>query len=536
MLLKAGWIDAGPRSSADRPGARRPTTSRRWRRSPEIAPSLRLGTRVLGVSRRGVDKLRTDGRETAPFVLRVRTPAGEEDEILARAVIDASGTSGVPNPARRGRDRRREGKPGCGTACSTGSRTCWGASAAALRRPARGGGRERPLGVEHPPRPRRAAGREPGDARSSGSSGARSAARVFGGGAADALPARGALGQQVRELLERGTVTLVVGRIAAVARTARGVTILDEAGATLAVVDEVVAVTGLRPDLAPLRELRLDLDPIMEAPRALAPLIDPNLHSCGTVPPHGVEELAQPETGFFVVGHEELRPGADLPHADRLRAGPVDRLRADRRHGGRSAGRADAAGDGRLQRAPSDAGIVAGAAADSGVVVLRRPGARGGGRLLRAGCRGQGQRTRWLRLRRRSSRRTPPAAEAAVGGGGPEAGTAAGRAAAADDRGARKGTASELLLRLGAMTRPRPDGADHAGALRLGDRRDPLRHRDGDVGHRLLRLPGVPPAHGAGPRGLAGGRDRRVLRGLGVSALAALPVGRWIDRHGARGS
>ena len=63
-----------------------------------------------------------------------------------------------------------------------------------------------------------------------------------------------------------------------------------------------MAVTGLRPDLTPLRELRLDLDPIMEAPRALAPLIDPNVHSCGTVPPHGIEELTQPEAGFFVVG------------------------------------------------------------------------------------------------------------------------------------------------------------------------------------------------------------------------------------------
>jgi hypothetical protein len=80
------------------------------------------------------------------------------------------------------------------------------------------------------------------------------------------------------------------------------VAILDEAGSTLAVVDEVVAVTGLRPDLAPLRELRLELDPIMEAPRALAPLIDPNLHSCGTVPPHGEAELRHPEPGFYTVG------------------------------------------------------------------------------------------------------------------------------------------------------------------------------------------------------------------------------------------
>ena len=127
-------------------------------------------------------------------------------------------------------------------------------------------------------------------------------ARVFGGGVADALPARGALGQQARQLLDRGGVTLVVGRVAALTRTAHGVELLDEAGLTLATADEVVAVTGLRPDLAPLRELRLELDPIIEAPRALAPLIDPNVHSCGTVPPHGEAELRHPEPGFYVVG------------------------------------------------------------------------------------------------------------------------------------------------------------------------------------------------------------------------------------------
>ncbi len=34
----------------------------------------------------------------------------------------------------------------------------------------------------------------------------------------------------------------------------------------------------------------------------LAPLIDPNEHSCGTVYPHGAKELAQPEAGFYLVG------------------------------------------------------------------------------------------------------------------------------------------------------------------------------------------------------------------------------------------
>jgi hypothetical protein len=34
----------------------------------------------------------------------------------------------------------------------------------------------------------------------------------------------------------------------------------------------------------------------------LAPLIDPKLHSCGTVRPHGARELAQPEPGFYFAG------------------------------------------------------------------------------------------------------------------------------------------------------------------------------------------------------------------------------------------
>jgi hypothetical protein len=68
------------------------------------------------------------------------------------------------------------------------------------------------------------------------------------------------------------------------------------------VVDRIVVTTGFRPDLSFLRELRVELDPVVEAPPKLAPLIDPNFHSCGTVPPHGVIELAHPETGFTIVG------------------------------------------------------------------------------------------------------------------------------------------------------------------------------------------------------------------------------------------
>ena len=51
-----------------------------------------------------------------------------------------------------------------------------------------------------------------------------------------------------------------------------------------------------------MRELRIRLDPAIECPVALAPLIDPNEHSCGTVRPHGARELEQDEPGFYFAG------------------------------------------------------------------------------------------------------------------------------------------------------------------------------------------------------------------------------------------
>jgi hypothetical protein len=64
----------------------------------------------------------------------------------------------------------------------------------------------------------------------------------------------------------------------------------------------LIVATGFRSDLSFLRELRIQLDPAIECPVALAPLIDPNEHSCGTVRPHGARELAQEEPGFYFAG------------------------------------------------------------------------------------------------------------------------------------------------------------------------------------------------------------------------------------------
>ena len=119
-----------------------------------------------------------------------------------------------------------------------------------------------------------------------------SAAKVYGGGEADGLPARGQLGSRLRRLVDAGTVELHTAfGIAALEASEAGVTVTSTDGRTLAA-DVVVPCTGFRPDLDMLRELRLDLDPAVEAPSGLAPLIDPSsIHSCGTVAPHGARLL-----------------------------------------------------------------------------------------------------------------------------------------------------------------------------------------------------------------------------------------------------
>jgi hypothetical protein len=134
----------------------------------------------------------------------------------------------------------------------------------------------------------------------------RNAAHALGGGSLDGLPARGKLGSDVQALIQSGKIQLVAGlAVIALTQTEGGVAVEGQQGdqaVTLPAVDEVIAATGTRPDLQILREIRLDLDPATESPRALAPLIDPNLHSCGSVRPHGADLLQHPESGFYIAG------------------------------------------------------------------------------------------------------------------------------------------------------------------------------------------------------------------------------------------
>lgn len=267
--------------------------------TPEIAPHLRLGTQVVAVARHGYDKMKTAGREKAPFQLTVRLRDGQEETILARGVIDASGTWTTPNPIGS------SGVPAPGERTAA-ERIFYGIPDVLGKHRERYAGRTvLVIGAGHSAFNAildlaKLVAEAPGT-RVLWAIRRASVGQLFGGGENDGLVARGLLGLRVRKLVEEGNIRLVKGF-----RTVRLVSgnQLEVVGETetLGGIDEIIATTGARPDLSLLSELRLDLDTAVESPRALAPLIDPNVHSCGTVRPHGAEELKHPETDFYIVG------------------------------------------------------------------------------------------------------------------------------------------------------------------------------------------------------------------------------------------
>ncbi len=129
-------------------------------------------------------------------------------------------------------------------------------------------------------------------------------AKAFGGGANDKLAARGELGLALSALVDAGKIRVETGfSLNSIDRAGERLRLSTGGccGRSLAA-DELIVATGFRSDLGFLRELRIQLDPAIECPVALAPLIDPNEHSCGTVRPHGAAALAQDEPGFYFAG------------------------------------------------------------------------------------------------------------------------------------------------------------------------------------------------------------------------------------------
>jgi glycine/D-amino acid oxidase-like deaminating enzyme len=274
---------------------------------PAIAPYLRLDARVVAISRLGVDRVRTAGRETAPFVIRLT----DGTDILARAVIDASGTWTNPN-VLGANGLPAHGEPDAADRIDQALPDVLGTD-----RDRYAGRHTVVVGSGHSAATTLLALAELADqapgtmitwAIRSGSP-----LRAYGGEADDALPARGALGSGLRMLVQTGRIRLAAGFAVHTVRPADPpadgrieLASLDrdgsDGGRRSIIADRVVAATGYRPDHTIAAELRLDLDPILGSTRTLAPLIDPNVHSCGTVRPHGVDELAHPEPGYYAVG------------------------------------------------------------------------------------------------------------------------------------------------------------------------------------------------------------------------------------------
>lgn len=262
-----------------------------------LGERIRYAMTVTGVARQGRDKVVDAGRKSQPFVVHTVDADGNESRLLARAVIDASGTWGLPNPA------------GADGFLAGGERAA--SDLISYRIPADvsdlAGSHVVVVGAGHSAthavlRLSELARRSPGT-RITWLLRRGSAANVFGGGSGDELPERAALGARARKVIDDGVVDLVTGfRVAEFRRTDEGATIVAEDGRAVTDVGRVVALTGFRPDTGILRELRIDLDPALEAVAGIAGEIDPNIHSCGSVAATGARQLAQPEPGFFIVG------------------------------------------------------------------------------------------------------------------------------------------------------------------------------------------------------------------------------------------
>lgn len=271
---------------------------------PEIKPFIHLNTKVLSVGRKDTDKMKTANRENSPFVIHAEQN-GEYKTFESRAVIDAAGTWGNPNPAS--------------------SSGIWLADEKELKEKIFYGIPD-VLGHEQQ-RYRNKRVAVVGGGHSAINALLDLAALkesypeteilwimrrnqvedAYGGEEKDALAARGRLGSRIHQLVDKGQVEAVTPfRIQLVKESPeKGIELIGSQNGnqrSLYGIDEMIVNTGNRPDFSIISELRTSIDSATESADALAPLIDPNIHSCGTVRPHGEKELRQPERNFYIVG------------------------------------------------------------------------------------------------------------------------------------------------------------------------------------------------------------------------------------------
>ncbi|TVX93724.1 NAD(P)-binding domain-containing protein [Paenibacillus agilis] len=270
---------------------------------PAMKPHIHVNANVTAVSRKGLSKVRTAERGQLPFVLHV-TKNGERKVFEAKAVIDASGTWATPNPAV--------------------SNGIWTENELTLKEQITYGipdvvGQQREryagkhvlvVGSGHSAINalldlEKLKEQEP-DTKISWVIRKSNVTAVYGGQEKDSLRERGELGIRLENLVRSGKVQVYPSfMIENFEKSGDKIHVIGYSnGQTMQIefIDEVISNTGSRPDMSFLREVRTDIDSAIESVGAIAPLIDPNLHSCGTVRPHGEKELRQPEQHFYIVG------------------------------------------------------------------------------------------------------------------------------------------------------------------------------------------------------------------------------------------
>ena len=265
---------------------------------PEIKPYISFNTTVVGISKKNHDKMKSANRDLAPFVLYIEQD-GETKRILASAVIDATGTWAQSNPVYADNVWTKDEK-------QLANAIFYGIPNVDELKERYSGKRVAVVGGGHSAINTILELEKLEDVELTWILRKKRVEDAYGGEDKDALAARGALGSRIHKLVDEGKVSVYTPfYIQELKQTEDGIIIKGEGlnnEKQLPVVDEIIANTGSHPDFSFLQEIRLSIDTAVESVAALAPLIDPNEHSCGTVRPHGELELRQPEPGFYIVG------------------------------------------------------------------------------------------------------------------------------------------------------------------------------------------------------------------------------------------
>lgn len=270
---------------------------------PQLEPFIHLSTKVVSITRKGIDKMKTTNRGKLPFLMKV-DENGQTKSYEVSGVVDASGTWQNPNPIGSsgifakgelenssrivyripdvlGKDKYRYANKKVAVVGGGHSAINSLLELAALKE-------EFPATKLH------------WLLRTEVFS------RIYGGKEEDALEARGALGVRIEKLVKTGQLEIHTPYfIHEIVEHKGKINIkgyIRDLFLEVSGIDEIIANTGARPDLSMLREVRVQTDPALESVPELAELIDPNIHSCGTVRPHGELELRQPEENFYIVG------------------------------------------------------------------------------------------------------------------------------------------------------------------------------------------------------------------------------------------